>query len=52
MLFNNLSDNLCGHSQDDISHFGGKKYQVLKSDQAVIHLGDLFTYKSTTKVNF
>ncbi|MGY2798095.1 hypothetical protein ACVWV0_002271 [Ewingella americana] len=41
MLFNNLSDNLCGHSQDDISHFGGKKYQVLKSDQAVIHLVEL-----------
>jgi len=45
LLFNNLSDNLCGHSQDDISHLGGKKYQVLKSDQAVIHLGE-FTYES------
>jgi hypothetical protein len=52
LLFNNLSDNLCGHSQDDISHSGGKKYQVLKSDQAVIHLVELLRTFSFAKVSF
>ncbi|CRL46170.1 hypothetical protein SGGMMB4_05360 [Sodalis glossinidius str. 'morsitans'] len=32
LLFNNLSDNLCGHSQDDIDI---PKYQVLKSEQQI-----------------
>ncbi|HHH1897650.1 TPA: hypothetical protein ACPY8E_002496 [Yersinia enterocolitica] len=32
LLFNNLSDNLCGHSQDDIEACFGrqKKYQSLE----------------------
>ena len=34
LLFNNLSDNLCGHSQDGID---SQKYQVLKSDKQLIH---------------
>ncbi|AJJ23055.1 hypothetical protein CH49_3999 [Yersinia enterocolitica] len=40
LLFNNLSDNLCGHSQDDIEACFGrqKQFKVLKSDQSSTHL--------------